>query len=253
MGDIDLSVGSILMITNIIAAMALRDGYPLSIALLVGLGAGALCGFVNGGLSVILRIPTIIVTLGTMSIYRGLGLVISNAAPISKFPKDNWFFTVGGGDILGVPASVLLMLVVGILGFILFDRAPFGRRVQAIGSNLQAARFSGIRINWHRIMVMTLIGVISALAGLAALAFLQSADPTTGQGFELLVIASTIIGGTALTGGSGSVPGALLGALIIAVIRNGLVLLGFSAYMGLAATGVVIIAAVAIDYFIKRR
>lgn len=253
MGDIDLSVGSILMITNIVAAIAMRDGYPLEIALLIGLGAGAVCGFINGGLSVILRIPTIIVTLGTLSIYRGFGLVISNAAPVSRIPKNNWFFDTIGGDIFGVPASVVMMLVVGVLGYILFNRMPFGRRVQAIGSNKQAARFSGIRIDRTRIMVMTLMGFISALAGLAALAFLQSADPTTGQGFELLVIASTIIGGTALSGGSGSIPGALLGALIIAVIRNGLVLLGFSAYWGLAATGAVIIGAVAIDYFIKRR
>jgi ribose transport system permease protein len=253
MADIDLSVGSVLMLTNIVSAIALRDGYPLLVAMLIGLLTGALCGFVNGVLSVILRIPTIIVTLGTMSIYRGLGLVISNAAPISKFPKDNWFFTVGGGDILGIPTSVVLMLAVGVFGYILFNQSAFGRRVQAIGSNLQAARFSGIRIARHRIMAMTLMGMISALAGLAALAFLQSADPTTGQGFELLVIASTIIGGTALSGGSGSILGAILGALIIAVIRNGLVLLGLSAYWGLAATGAVIIAAVALDYFIKRR
>jgi len=253
MGDIDLSVGSILMLTNIIAALALRDGQPLLVVIVIGLGAGALCGFINGGLSVVLRIPTIIVTLGTLSIYRGLGLVISNAAPISKFSKENWFFTVGGGDILGVPTSVVLMLVVGVLGYILYNQTAFGRRVQALGSNLQAARFSGIRIARQRILVMTLMGIIAALAGLAALAFLQSADPTTGQGFELLVIASTIIGGTALSGGSGSIPGAILGALIIAVIRNGLVLLGMSAYWGLAATGAVIIAAVALDYFIKRR
>jgi ribose transport system permease protein len=253
MGDIDLSVGSILMLTNIIAALALRDGQPLLVVIVIGLGAGALCGFINGGLSVVLRIPTIIVTLGTLSIYRGLGLVISNAAPISKFSKENWFFTVGGGDILGVPTSVVLMLVVGVFGYILYNQTAFGRRVQALGSNLQAARFSGIRIARQRILVMTLMGTIAALAGLSALAFLQSADPTTGQGFELLVIASTIIGGTALSGGSGSIPGAILGALIIAVIRNGLVLLGMSAYWGLAATGAVIIAAVALDYFIKRR
>lgn len=253
MGDIDLSVGSILMVTNIVAALALRDGQPVLVAILIGLATGALCGFVNGVLSVILRIPTIIVTLGTLSIYRGLGLVISNAAPISKFPKDNWFFTVAGGKILDVPSSVILMLSVAVLGYILYNQTAFGRRIQAIGSNLQAARFSGIRIARHRILAMTLMGTISALAGLAALAFLQSADPTTGQGFELLVIASTIIGGTALSGGSGSVPGAMIGALIIAMIRNGLVLLGASAYWGLAATGVVIIAAVALDYFIKRR
>ena len=143
MGDIDLSVGSILMLSNIVAAMALRDGYPLIIALLIGLAVGALCGFVNGTLSVLLRIPTIIVTLGTLSIYRGLGLVISNAAPISRIPKNNWFFDTIGGNIVGVPGSVVLMLLVGVFGYFLFNRSAFGRRVQAIGSNKQAARFSG--------------------------------------------------------------------------------------------------------------
>ncbi len=253
MGDIDLSVGSIFMLTNIVSAIVLREKFPLGAAILAALLAGALCGFVNGGLSVLLRIPTFIVTLGTLSISRGLGLVISNAAPISRFPKNNWFFETAGGDILGVPSSVILMLIVGLLGAVLFKRTAFGRRVQAIGSNLQAARFSGIQIPRHRIIVMTQMGVVAAVAGLAALAFLQSADPTTGTGFELLVIASTIIGGTSLSGGSGSILGALVGALIIAVIRNGLVLLGLSAYWGLAATGAVIIAAVALDYFIKRR
>jgi ribose transport system permease protein len=253
MGDIDLSVGSILMLVNIVVGLALREGVPLGAAILIGIGAGAVCGFVNGGLSVLLRIPTIIVTLGTLSVFRGIGLVISKATPISQFSKDNWFFTVGGGNILGVPSSVVVMLLVCAVGFVIFNRTSFGRRVQAIGSNRQAALFSGIRINQNRIMVMTLNGIISAIAGIMALAFLQAGDPQTGPGFELYVIASAIIGGTQLSGGSGSIPGAVLGALIIAVIRNGLVLIGLSAYWSTVATGAVIILAVAIDYFIKRR
>jgi ribose transport system permease protein len=253
MGDVDLSVGSILMLVNIVTAIALREGLPVPLAILAGLSTGAVCGLVNGSLSVILRIPTIIVTLGTMSVFRGAALVISKATPISQFSKDTLLFTLGGGRILGVPTSVVIMILVGVVGFILFNRTAFGRRVQAIGSNLQAARFSGIRIVRHRILVMTLMGVFSAIAGIAALAFLQAGDPATGPGFELFVIASAIIGGTALTGGSGSIPGGILGALIIAMIRNGLVLIGLSAYWSTAATGVVIIAAVAIDYFVKRR
>ena len=253
MGDIDLSVGSILMLVNIVVSLALREGVPLGAAILLGVGVGAICGLFNGVLSVLLRIPTIIVTLGTLSVFRGIGLVISKATPISQFSKDNWFFRTGGGDILGVPSSVVVMLLVGVVGFVLFNRTSFGRRVQAIGSNRQAALFSGIRINQNRIMVMTLNGIISSIAGMMALAFLQAGDPQTGPGFELYVIASAIIGGTALTGGSGSIPGAILGALIIAVIRNGLVLIGLSAYWSTVATGAVIILAVAIDYFIKRR
>jgi len=253
MGDVDLSVGSILMFVAIITAILLRAAIPLPVAVVLGLTAGALCGFINGLLSVTLRIPTIIVTLGTMSIYRGLALVFSNAKPISNFPKNNLFFKLGGSTIMGIPTSVVVMIVVAVLGYILFSRAAFGMRVMAIGSNKQAAQFAGVRIVRHRLLVMTLVGLCAGIAGVMALGFLQTADPSTGPGMELYVIASAIIGGTALTGGSGSIPGAILGALIIAMIRNGLVLLGFSAYWGIVATGVVIILAVALDRFVKRK
>lgn len=253
MGDIDLSVGSILMLVNIVAGLALRAEMPIPVAILLGLLTGAACGFVNAGIAVVLRIPMFIVTLGTMSVFRGIGLVLSNATPISQFSKANAFFTLGGGNILRIPTSVVVMILVAVLGYILYNQTAFGRRVQAIGSNPQAARFAGIRLVSHRMIAMTLMGVISGIAGIMALAFLQAADPQTGPGFELFVIAAAIIGGTSLSGGSGSIPGAILGALIIAMIRNGLVLLGLSAYWGTAATGAVIILAVAIDYFVKRR
>jgi ribose transport system permease protein len=253
MGDVDLSVGSILTLVNVGMAIALAAGQPLLLAMLLGLLIGAICGFTNGALSVVLRIPTIIVTLGTLSLFRGLALVLADGKPVSDYNKDNWFFQIGGGTILGVPTSVWGMIVVGILGFLLYNYTVFGQRVQAIGSNLQAARFSGISISRYRLLVMTLMGVIAALAAIFALAFLGAGDPQTGPGLELSVIAATIIGGTALTGGVGSIFGAIVGALIIAVIRNGLILLGVSAYWSIAATGLVIIAAVAIDYLIKRR
>ena len=220
---------------------------------MLGLIIGALCGLTNGALSVMLRIPTIIVTLGTLSVYRGLALVLANGAPVSNYPKNNWFFEIGGGNILGVPTSVWGMVLVGVAGFFLYNYTVFGQRVQAIGSNLQAARFSGIPIARYRILVMMLMGIIAAVAGIFALAFLGAGDPQTGPGLELSVIAAAIIGGTALTGGVGSIFGAIIGALIIAVIRNGMILLGVSAYWSIAATGLVIIAAVAIDYLIKRR
>ncbi len=253
MGDIDLSVGSIFTLTNIVTAIALRGHTPIPIALLIGLLTGALCGFVNGVLAVWLRISMIIVTLGTLSVYRGVALVLCSATPISQFSKDSLLFTLGGGEIARIPTSVLIMFGMGVLGWLALTRSVFGRRVEAIGSNPVASYLAGIPLNRYRIGVMTLNGTIAALAGIIALAFLQSADPSTGTGFELWVIASVIIGGTALSGGHGSVPGAILGALIIAVIRNGLVLLGASTYAGTAVTGAVIILAVAIDSFVKRR
>ncbi len=253
MGEVDLSVGSILTLVSVTAAIAMRSGANIWLAVCLGLAVGLGCGLLNGLLSVALKIPSIMVTLGTLSVYRGIALVLSDASPIAGLPKEHSFFEFGGGNVGGVPASVIVMAAVGLAGWVLFNHSPHGWRVQAIGSNAQAARYSGIPIAGYRIAVMGLMGVIAAIAGLTDLAFMQSANPNAGLGFELWVIASAVIGGTALSGGSGSVPGAILGALVIAVIRNGLVLLGFSAYVGTAVTGAVIILAVAVDSLVKRR
>ena len=253
LGEVDLSVGSIVTLVNVLTAVALREGAPPAAAILLGLCAGAGCGLLNGVLSIVLRIPMILVTLGTMSVYRGLALVVSKATPVSQFSKETFLFEVLGGTPAGVPASVLAMLLVGLAGHVLLHWTVFGRRVQAIGSNAQAARFSGISIERYRLGVMTLSGFVSAVAGVLALAFLESADPKTGEGFELFVIASTVIGGTALTGGSGSVLGGILGSLMIEIIRNGLVHLGLTAYWTQVVTGALIIAAVAVDHLIKKR
>ena len=253
MGEIDLSVGAILTLVNIITALALREGVPMPLALLAGLATGAACGLVNGLLGWLLRIPSIIVTLGTMSVFRGLALVLSKATPIGNFSKDHLLFDLGGRNLLGLPTSVLLMLVMGLAGHFLLSQTAFGWRLQAIGSNAQAARFSGIQLARYRVAAMTIMGLVAGIAGIMELAFLQSGSPTTGQGYELFVIASAIIGGTALSGGSGSVPGGILGALLIAVIRNGLVLLELSAYWGTVVTGAVIIAAVAVGGLVKKQ
>lgn len=252
MGEIDLSVGAILTLVNIITAVALREGLPMPLAVLAGLATGATCGLINGLLGVLLRIPTIIVTLGTMSVFRGLALVLSKATPIGNFSKNSLLFDLGSRHLLAVPTSVWVMLAVGGVGHVLLKDTAFGWRAQAIGSNAQAARFSGIPLSRYRVAAMTIMGFVASIAGVMELGFLQSASPTTGQGYELYVIASAIIGGTALTGGSGSVAGGILGALLIAVIRNGLVLLELSAYWGTVVTGVVIIAAVAIGGLVKK-
>jgi ribose transport system permease protein len=255
MGDIDLSVGSILMLSSVSIALMLRGGQSIGLALLVGMLVATACGFVNGVLSVVLRIPTIIVTLGTLSLYRGLGLVVTESSPVSGYNIKTWFFRhIGEKDpIFGIWISVWVMFVVCLLGWVLFNHTAFGRRVQAIGSNRQAAQFSGIRIARYRILVMTLMGFIVGIAAITVIAFNRNGSPTVGQGSELSVIAATIIGGTALSGGSGSVLGAILGALIIALISNGLALLRVDPSWATAVTGIVIIVAVTLDYLIKRR
>jgi ribose transport system permease protein len=253
-GDIDLSVGAMYNLTTIAMAYAYAAGLPFELVLVLGLLVGGGCGFLNGAISIVLRIPTIIVTLGTMTIYRGFSLVLSNATTIANFPKENWFFNIFGEKFFGmVPGSVIMMVIVGIVGYTLYSHTSFGRQVCAIGANRQAARYSGIHVNRTRLMTMTLSGIICAIAAWGLLAFLKAADPSIGGGSEMLVISSAIIGGTSLAGGSGSVIGAIIGSLIIAVIRNGLVLLGVSIYWQGVVTGAVIIAAVALDYIIKRR
>ncbi len=256
MGDVDLSVGSIFTLSNLMMAVFLRMGWPIPAALLGGLGTGAVCGFLNGALSVALRIPMIIITLGTLSVYKGLALVVSKATPITPTTEQraSSFFTVGGGELFGkIPTSVVVMVVMAGIGWLALTRTRWGRHVKAIGANPTAAFLAGLPINRYRIGVMTVNGLIAALGGVCALAFLTSADPLAGDGYELRVIASVIIGGTALSGGQGTIIGAILGALIIAVIQNGLVLRQVSPYASTAVTGGVIILAVAVDSFVKRR
>ncbi len=255
MGDIDLSVGSIWMLASVSMALALRDEWPVWLAVILCLVVATSCGLLNGLLSVWLRIPTIIVTLGTLSLFRGIGLVLTNATPVSGYNLDTWFFDwIGGKDpVFGIWTSVWVMVIVGVCGWLLFDHTAFGRRVQAIGSNLQAARFSGIRVARYRVMVMSLMGFIVGIAAVVALAFNRNGSPTVGVGTELYVIAATIIGGTALSGGGGSVLGAILGAVIIQLIQNGLALLAVPPAWSTAVTGIVIIVAVTLDYLIKRR
>ena len=252
MGEIDLSVGAVLTLVGVVTALLLRAGVPESLALLLGVATGALCGLVNGLLAVLLRIPSIIITLGTMSIFRGLALVLSDAKPIANFHKGA-LFQLGADGVLGVPTGVLVMLAVCGLAHVALHHLPFGWRLQAIGSSPRSARFSGIAIARYRVLAMTLMGTIAGIAGITALTFLEAADPNVGLGSELLVIASAVIGGTALTGGSGSVLGSVLGALIIAVIKNGLVHLGMSAYWGMTVTGVIIIAAVLVSTLLRKK
>jgi ribose transport system permease protein len=253
MGDIDLSVGALLMLTSVTMSVLFREGYHPALIIPAGMALATVCGLANGLLAVALRIPTIIVTLGTLSIFRGLGLVISGGSPVSGYDQTTWFFRVMGARFLGIWMSAWAMFGVALLGWFLFNQTAFGRRVQAIGSNRQAARYAGIRVDRYRVMVMTLMGFIVGVAAVFLLAFQRGGNPASGPGQELYVIAATIIGGTALTGGSGSVIGAVVGAMIVWLIQNGLVLLGIEPAWATVSTGAVIIIAVALDYLIKRR
>lgn len=252
MGEVDLSIGSIFNITAITCAFLLTHHYPIILAVLGALIVGLLCGLLNIGLALAFKIPAIIITLGTLSVFQGLGLVICQARPLYDFPKTSSFFTVIGTSIGGLPTMALFMLILTVILFIIYGFTIFGTRVRAIGANINAAKFTGININKYRVLVFMLMGTLSALSGILSVAFFQSSNPSVGISSNLDVIAAAIIGGTALSGGFGSIIGALIGALIISVIRNGIVQLGVSTYWSSTVTGFVIIAAVAIDYLFKR-
>jgi ribose transport system permease protein len=248
-GGIDLSVGSLLALSGVVLASALQAGWPAAAAILAGLAVGGASGFVNGLLITRGRLPAFIATLGMMSIARGAALVFTSGRPISGFAAS--FRQLSTARILGVPAPVVLTIVVYALGHFLLTRTRFGRYVYAIGGNEEATRLSGINAGLHKTMVYVLSGVASGLAAVLLTARLNSAQPIAGINYELDAIAATVIGGTSLSGGVGTLHGTLIGALIMGVLRNGLNLLGTSSFFQQIVIGIVIITAVLVDSFLK--
>lgn len=250
-GGIDLSTGSLVALSGVVTAMVLRADYPLAVGLLAGLGAGTAAGVVNGALVTYGKLPPFIATLGMMSVARGAALVLSDGRPISGFSES--FRSIATGRLFGIPFAVLLMLALyGIAHFVL-TRTVLGRYAYAIGGNEEAAALSGINVQLHKIIVYALAGASAGICAVVLLARLNSAQPIAGIGYELDAIAAVVIGGTSLLGGSGSVAGTLVGALIMSVLRNGLNLLGVSSYVQQIAIGAVIVIAVLVDMALHRR
>jgi len=248
---IDLSVGSVLAFAGVVMASALHQGVPLPVALLVGLGIGLLCGLVNGLLITIGRLPPFIATLGMMSVARGTALMFTEGRPVSGFSEG--FRSLATGEVLGVPTPVIIMIVVYVTAYFILGRTKLGRYTYAIGGNEEAALLSGINVKLYKTLVYGLAGMLSGLAAILLTARLNSAQPIAGMNYELDAIAATVIGGTSLLGGEGTVLGTLIGALIMAVLRNGLNLLGVSSFIQQIVIGSVIIVAVLIDMALKRR
>jgi len=248
-GGIDLSVGSLVALSGVAFAGALRAGAPLPVALLAGLATGAAAGLVNGLLITRGKLPAFIATLGMMSVARGLTLFLTDGRPISGFEAG--FRSLATGRVLGVPASVLLAAALYLAAHLILTRTRFGLYVYAIGGNEEATRLSGVGVRFHKTMVYVLAGLMSAVASVILTARLNSAQPIAGMMYELDAIAATVIGGTSLLGGSGTIGGTLIGALIMGVLRNGLNLLGISSFLQQVVIGLVIIAAVLVDSALK--
>ena len=254
-GEIDLSVGAIYGLASVMLAIALRDGASPVVAVLIALAVGAIAGSLNGALSVGLGVPTIVITLGTLTVFRGVTYWITDGGfPVEGFPQESWFFSLADGKLLGtVPYIVLVMAAVAVLGSVVLTRTRMGRRTLATGSNRKAATYSAIRVNRVKIGVLTGMGLLAGLAGVLGLLTVPSGDPNAGLGYELDVIAAAIIGGVKLGGGAGSVVGAVIGTYIITTFRNGLVLLGVPIFANQIVSGAIVILAVAIDRVIRAR
>jgi ribose transport system permease protein len=259
-GQFDLSVGSMFGLSAIVFAVALEAGWNVWLAALAGIAAGAAMGLTNGLLSVLLRVPVIIITLGTLSIYRGTSYWISDGFPVSNFGQSSDLFKFGQGQLIPWPSAldwipdlVLALAGVGLLGHLLLSRTAFGQHVYALGSNRRAAQLAGVHVNRVQVGALTLLGATAGVAGVLGVAEAGGADPNGGVGYELDVIAAVIIGGAAITGGRGRVLASLLGIWLIGEVRNGLVISGVSLYGQIIVSGVLVLAAVAVDRLITGR
>lgn len=242
---IDLSVGSVAALSaTVLAWSATSQGLPVWLALVLAVATGIACGFVNGALVSYGKLPPFIATLAMLSIARGLSLVISQGKPID-FPDPVSVL----GDTLGgwLPVPVLVMVVMGLIAALILARTYIGRSMYAIGGNEEAARLSGLRVKRQKLAIYALSGLFAAVAGIVLASRLTSAQPQAAQGYELDAIAAVVIGGASLAGGVGKASGTLIGALILAVLRNGLNLLSVSAFWQQVVIGVVIALAVLLD------
>jgi inositol transport system permease protein len=242
---IDLSSGSVVALVGVISASIATMGGSVLFAILAGLAAGALCGAINGTIIAKTGIPPFIATLGMMTIARGVALLYSGGKPIGHINPN--FLIIGAGKIGWLPVSVLIFLSMGVVSHILLRKTKFGKTIYALGGNENAAEICGLNVQKIKILLYTYAGLMSAIGGLILTARVSSGNPTSGLSYELDAIASAVIGGTSLSGGTGFISGTIIGALIIGVLNNGLMLLGVSPYWQQIIKGMIIISAVVLD------
>jgi ribose transport system permease protein len=243
-GEIDLSIGSIVAIAALLAATVMRD-WPWPVGVAVGLASGALIGALNGALVAYLRLPSFLVSLATMGIFAGVARRLTNLQSV-PVTSDVFNALFGSGALFGVPSLILWTIVAAAIGYFVYAETRFGAHVHAIGDSAKAARATGIRVLRLRFGVMVLSGTLAALAGLLYAGRLHGARYTLGEADLLTVIAAVIVGGTRLNGGMGSIIGALIGSLLMGMLNNGLILMGFEPSDQMIARGLIILIAVAL-------
>ncbi len=252
-GEIDISVGSVYALSAIVTALLLKNDYGLPLAIAGGLGVGLACGLVNGVVAQVINVSAVVVTLATLGVYRALTLVIAGGSPVTGMPDTPEFFDVfGQGGIGGVSFITVLFVIVAVVAEIVLRKTAFGFRLLAVGSNPVAARLVGFHVERMRIVLLALSGLLAALSGVCSVAYLHTAGPTAGAGYELTVLAAAIIGGVQLTGGRGSIVGVMLGLCVIGIIQNLIVLWGISPNWTQGVSGIVLIAAVTVTWLTRR-
>lgn len=251
-GGIDLSVGSTLAVAGMVLAKLLVAGTSLPAAVLITLILGAVLGAINGFLITRIGLPPFIATMGTMSVYRGIALISNDGRPAYGLSAKT-LSVIAGRVADTIPIPVIIALVAAIIAYLILTRTTIGEYTLAIGGNEEATRLSGVPVKRFKTIVYAISGLMSALAGIILTARMTAAEPIAGSGYELDAIAATVIGGTSLSGGVASIPGTVIGALIMSVLRNILNLLNIQSYYQLVTIGVVIILAVGFDKLRKSK
>ena len=242
-GGIDLSVGSMVALINAVGAILMAAGYPWPLVLVAMLMLGAVLGLLQGWFIAYQGIPAFIVTLAGLSILRGVALYITQGYSV-PIPDAPGFFFLGRGDLFGFPVPALIGILNPVVAYVVISSTRYGRRVVAVGSNLEAARRVGMPAKWILASVYLVAGVASAIAGLLIASRLGSGSSNAAVGFELQVVAAVVLGGTSLMGGRGTILGSVLGTMTIAVIGNGLILMHISPFFTQIVTGAIILAAI---------
>ena len=244
-GSFDLSVSSVMALTGMVIARTIpSNGSPIP-AILLGICIGVICGFVNSVLITKIKINPLIATLGTMSIIRGFAYLSTNGTSIMIV--NDGFKEIGRGYVLGIPAPVIIMVGFFILGWVILEKTPFGRKVYSIGGNSTASYLAGISVSKIRFIVFVLVGITASVSGILVTAQTGAGIPQASQGLELDIIAACILGGISLSGGKGSILGTFFGVLILATLANGMVLLNVPSFWQMVAKGAALILAVVID------
>ena len=252
LGGIDLSVGSVIALSGVVAAgCVVNFGLPEAVGFIAAIAVGALVGLFNGFINCKTDIPPFIVTLASMNITKGIALVLTGGAPI-RCMTDAFKFP-GAGYVGPVPTPVILMVVIFIIAALMINKTQLGRHIYAVGGNVQAAKFSGISVEKVKFIVYAYTGLMAGIAGVVIASRLYSGQPTAGDGAEMDAIASVVVGGTSMSGGSGRIGGTLIGVLIIGVLNNGLNLMGVDSNFQYIVKGLVILLAVYVDFLRNKK